>query len=193
MTGRKPVRLALVLGSLVLGTISLSASGPIGMFGIVEKVVFEPNEASAERAQVWGAFAYVEGGPSRGTAVSAARRGYLYFRLDPSSTSAQREVVRTEWADLKAVAGTGQAVGFGNWGYIGGFGALDPAVRSNMPPYILEMYPGRGEMTDMRVRPASEPPASPAVYQTNTGIVKISDQGNHAATVKLLKDALAGR
>ena len=186
-------RLALVLGSLLIGVGSLSASGPIGIFGLVEKVVFEPNQASAERVQVWGAFAYVDGGPSRAAAVSAARRGYLYFRLDPSITPAQRETIRTEWADLKAVAGMGQAVGFGNWGYIGGFSALDPSVRSSMPPYILEMYPGRGEMTDMRVRPASEPPAAPAVYQTNAGVVKISDQGNHAAIVKLLKDTLAGR
>jgi hypothetical protein len=193
MTMTRSVRFACILGGLLLGLASLSASGPIGFFGVIERVVFEPNETSPERVQVWGAFAYVEGGPSRATAASPARRGYLYFRLDPSATSTQRDTVRTEWADLKAVAGTGQAVGFGNWGYIGGFGGLDPSVRTNMPPYILEMYPGRGESTDMRVRPASEPPASPAVYQTNAGVVKISDQGNHAATVKALKDALAGR
>jgi hypothetical protein len=193
MTTRTSVSAGLVLGSLLLGVAALSASGPIGIFGVVEKVVFEPGEANAERVQVWGAFAYVDGGPSRALAASPARRGYLYFRLDPSAAPAQRDAIRTEWADLKSVAGTGQAVGFGNWGYIGAFGSLDPSTRSNMPPYILEMYPGRGETTDMRVRPASEPPAAPAVYQTNAGVVKISDQGNHAAIVKLLKDALAGR
>ena len=48
-------------------------------------------------------------------------------------------------------------------------------------------------MTDIRVRPAAEPPANPAVYQTNAGVVKISDQGNHAAIVKQLKEALAVR
>ena len=186
---KKALRLVLVLESLLLGVVGLSASGPIGIFGLIEKVVFEPNEPRAERVQLWGAFAYVDGGPSRASGVSAARKGYLYFRLDPSSTPELRETVRTEWADLKSVAGTGQVVGFGNWGYIGAFGALDPGVRS----YILEMYPGRGEMTDMRVRPASEAPAGPAVYQTNTGVVKISDQGTHAAIVKLLKETLAAR
>ena len=190
MTLKRPATLV-VLWSLMFGVASLSASGPIGFFGLIEKVVFEPAEAAAERVQVWGAFAYVDGGPNRALAASVARRGYLYFRLDQSFTPAQREPIRTEWADLKAVAGTGQVVGFGNWGYIGGFGSLDPSVRSNMPGYILEMYPGRGETTDMRVRPASEPPSNPAVYQTNAGVVKISDQGNHAAIVKALKDALA--
>jgi len=187
-------RLASLLCVLVLGGISaVSASGPIGVFGLIDKVVYEPAKANAERVQVWGAFAYVEGGLAQASAASPARRGYLYFRLDPSATAAQRETVRTEWLDLEAVAGKSQAVGFGNWGYIGGFGGLDPAVKSAAPPYILEMYPGRGETTDMRVRPAAEAPANPAVYQTNAGVVKISDQGNHAAIVKQLKEALAAR
>jgi hypothetical protein len=193
MTVRKLARLASVAAGVLIGVNGLSASGPIGIFGLIEKVVFEPNEPGAERVQVWGSFAYVEGGTGRATAASVARGGYLYFRLDPQATPAQRDTVRTEWADLKAVAGTSQVVGFGNWGYIGGFGGLDPSVRSTTPPYILEMYPGRGEMTDLRVRPASESPASPAVYQTNAGVVKISDQGNHAAVVKALKAALAAR
>jgi len=191
MTG-KLARLVGVAAGVLLGVNGLSASGPIGIFGLIEKVVFEPSEAAAERVQVWGAFAYVEGGTS-GVATSAARRGYLYFRLDPGATPAQRDTVRTEWADLKTVAGSSQVVGFGNWGYIGGFGGLDPSVRNNTPPYILEMYPGRGEMTDLRVRPASEAPASPAVYQTNAGVVKISDQGNHAAVAKALREAMAVR
>ena len=62
-------------------------------------------------------------------------------------------------------------------------------MRSNMPPYILERSPGNSQ-TDLRVRPASEAPASPALYQTNTGIVKLSDTGSHAEIVRQLKDAL---
>ena len=89
----------------------LSASGPVGIYGIVEKVVFEPNEQSPERIQVWGAFAYVDGGANSGLAVSSVKRGYLYFRLPASNVASARDVeaVKTEWADLKAVAGTGQA------------------------------------------------------------------------------------
>jgi hypothetical protein len=170
------------------------ASGPVGIYGIVEKVVFEPNERAPERIQVWGAFAYAEGAGGRALSISPAKRGYLYFKLPtviPGFTEAsQLETVRKEWADLKAVAGTGQAIAFGSWGYIGDFGRLDPATRSNNPPYLLERAPRGGEMTDMRVRPASEAPASPAAYQTNAGIVKLGADGSHAAIVKQLQETL---
>src|SRR6185436_12612038 len=71
--------LPIVLAALVAAS-ALHASGPLGIYGIVEKVVFEPNEVAAERVQLWGAFAYVDGVNNTGT-VSSASRGYLYFRL----------------------------------------------------------------------------------------------------------------
>jgi hypothetical protein len=175
-----------------LAAARLIASGPIGIYGIVERVVFEPNERSPERIQVWGAFAYVDGGANSGLGVSAVKRGYLYFRL-PSASVANAQAVeaaKKEWTDLKAVAGTGQAIGFGSWGYIGSFAGLQPQARSTMPPYILERAPGGGAQTDLRVRPESEAPTSPAAYQTEFGIVKLSDRGSHAAIVKQLKDGL---
>jgi hypothetical protein len=175
----------LVIMGLLFGATHPTASGPLGIYGIVEKVVLEPDEKAPERIQLWGAFAYVDGVVGQGLTVSAAQRGYLYFRLDRS----QVEAIKNEWADLKAVAGTGQAIGFGRWGYIGGFGGLRPDMRSNMPPYILERAPGNPQ-TDLRVRPASEAPVSPALYQTNTGIVRLPETGSHAAIVKQLKDAL---
>ena len=182
------LRAVLAMAGLLVGAAHLAASGPLGIYGIVEKVVFEPNEAAPERMQVWGAFAYVEGPSAQGLTVTAAKRGYLYFRMDPS----QADTIKKEWADLKAVAGTGQAIAFGQWFYIGGFGALQPDVRSNMPPYILEHNP-QNQPTDLRVRPASEAPAAPALYQTNAGIVKLSATGSHADIVTKLKDALKAR
>jgi hypothetical protein len=162
-----------------------SASGPLGVYGIVEKVVFEPDERNPQRVQVWGAFAYAE---HRTPRLSPVTRGYLYFRLPEYGESP--DTVRREWADLKAVAGTGQAVGFGSWGYIGAFDALRPDAARSRPPYILERVPSGGEYTDLRVRPASERPSSPAAYQTNTGVVTLSADGSHAALVRQLKDAL---
>src|SRR5687767_15768849 len=101
MTTRKLI-LAFVV--LLAGAVNLGASGPLGIYGIVEKVVFEPNEQSPERIQVWGAFAYVETSVvGQSLTVSKPVRGYLYFRLGASSDA----LVRNEWADLKAVAGTG--------------------------------------------------------------------------------------
>jgi len=186
-------RTVLAVAGLLVAAAPLVASGPLGIYGIVERVVLEPNEKMPERIQVWGAFAYVDGIAGEGLTVSTAKRGYLYFRLPASAdgfrNQLQEEVIKREWADLKAVAGTGQAIGFGKWGYIGGFAGLQPDMRSNMPPYILERAPGNPQ-TDLRVRPASEAPVSPALYQTDTGIVKLAEAGSHAAIVKQLKDAL---
>ena len=186
----KPSRTILAVTGLLLAAAHLTASGPLGIYGIVERVVLEPNEKAPERIQVWGAFAYVDGIAGE---VSAAKRGYLYFRLPTSADGftnhVQEEVIKKEWADLRALAGTGQAIGFGRWGYIGHFGGLRPDMRSNMPPYILEHAPGNPQ-TDLRVRPATEAPASPSLYQTDTGIVKLAEAGSHAAILKQLKDAL---
>jgi len=181
---------AAVAAGLLL-SISVNASGPLGVYGIIEKVVFEPDEARAERVQVWGAFAYVDGGASSTLGVSKAERGYLYFRLpDPNARTGSPDLVRREWADLKLVSGTGQVVGFGSWGYIGAFRGLEPGTRSNMPPYILATRPGGGDLTDMRVRPPAEKPENPAPYQTDGGVVKISADGNRADLVKQLREAL---
>jgi hypothetical protein len=191
MSNRRFLTASAILAGVLAGAAVLSASGPIGIFGVIEKVVFEPDQANAERAQIWGAFVYAEGGiTNQGGQVSPIRHGFLYFRLAPAAASAQTNLVRAEWRDLSSVAGTGQVVGFGNWGYIGGFGGLDPAVKSTQPPYILELFPGRGELTDMRVRPATEAPSNPAVYQTNTGVVKIPESGNYADLVKKLREAI---
>ena len=185
MTRITPVVTALVV---VASTAWLVASGPIGVYGIVEKVVFEPSATAPERFRC-GARSRTRKSPVGPTAFSAAKRGYMYFRMPAGATPAAIDTIKKEWADLQSVAGTGQAIAFGKWGYIGGFGGLQPDTRSTMPPYILESSPGNPQ-TDLRVRPASEAPAGPAQYQTNAGIVKLSDTGSHAAIVQQLKDAL---
>jgi hypothetical protein len=169
----------------------LGASGAIGIYGIVEKVVVEPNERSPERIQVWGAFAYADRG-ERG--YSPVKRGYLYFRLPAPDVASRQDVdlVLKEWNDLKSVAGTGQAIGFGSWGYIGRFEGLRPDARGvGRLPYLLERAPHGGAHTDLRVRPQAEAPAGPASYQTNAGIVRLSDRGSHAEIVKRLKEGLS--
>jgi hypothetical protein len=180
-----------------LVSVSLVASGRIGFYAIVEKVVFEPSEAAPERIQVWGAFAYADGVANGTAAASSAKRGYLYFRIRsdiPGFTpQAQVDITKKEWGDLKAVAGTGQAIGFGHWGYIAGFSDLQPDRLASPPSFLYESMPSGGAKANLRVRPASETPSEPATYQTDTGIVKLSETGNHAAIVKLLRDALSAR
>lgn len=165
---------------------SLAASGPLGIYGIVEKVVMEPNETSPERIQLWGAFSYVEGAMPDGLlVVSGAQRGYLYFKLHsyrPGAPSdAELTAIRREWRDLKAMAGTGQAVGFGQW----------PGGVRQSPPSVILGPALRGTEADFRVRAASDAPSAPAPYLINpVGIVKLSDQGANGWIVKQLRDAL---
>ena len=186
-------KLALLL-VLLAASASLSASGRIGFYGIVEKVVFEPNETAPERIQVWGAFMYVDGGASKNFATSAAKRGYLYFKiqsLHPGYTSqAQMDLTKKEWADLKGVAGTGQAVAFGSYGYIGSFGVLEPGGVAAPPSFLFENRPAGGDQADLRVRPATEAPSNPATYQTETGIVKLNEASSHGIVIRQLKEVL---
>ena len=176
---------AVLVGVLLFAAADLIASGPVGFYGIIEKVVFEPSEKAPERIQIWGAFAVVDGGPARPGATSKPLRGYLYFKLPDGSA---RAAARTEWMDLKSVAGTGQAIGFGNWGFVGG--VQDFGTRSsNGIPYFL----GGSSQIDVRVRRDYDPSASPAVYSTNAGIVKLPNQGSHAEIVKQLREALKAR
>jgi len=190
-------RLVALLFVVLVASASLAASGGISFYGIVERVVFEPAEAGAERIQLWGAFAYVDSETPGNPAVSKAARGYLYFRVrsDIAGFTSEREVenTRREWTDLKRIAGTGQAIGFGSWGYIGRFDVLDPATVAPRPSFLWERKPQGGALADLRVRPATEKPVNPATYQTETGIVKLTDTGSHAAVVKLLRAALQQR
>ena len=86
------------------------ASGPVGVYALVKKVVLEPNGRSPARIQVWGTFALAKGGGERG--YSEPVQGYLYYSLDTDNL----DHCRKEWASLKKVAGTGQCVAFGEQG-----------------------------------------------------------------------------
>lgn len=107
MHSSKVRNVALVSIVLALSAVKAWASDPVGIYGIVEKVVFEPNESSPQRIQIWGAFALTDG--QRGDGYLRPQRGYLYYTITPG----KEDVCRKEWADLKTVAGTGQGIGFG--------------------------------------------------------------------------------
>ena len=94
--------------TLIFTAATLSASDPVGVYAIVQRVVFEPNDKAPERIQIWGVFALAD--TSRpGDNYTKPQRGYLYFSLPKGRES----VALKEWADFKAVAGTGQGVAFG--------------------------------------------------------------------------------
>jgi hypothetical protein len=170
---------------LFLAAANLIASGPVGFYAVIEKVVFEPNDKMPEHMQLWGAFAVVDGGASQPGATSKPLRGYLYFKLPEGSAQA---AAKAEWNDLKSVAGTGQAVGFGYWGFVGSVQSVD--YSTNGIPYFLESSPGMARQSNLRVRKEYDASAMPAQYQTNAGVVKLPESGSHADIVKQLRDAL---
>src|SRR2546428_5948316 len=179
----------LVVGVRLFVAADLIASGPVGIYAIIEKVIFEPSERAPERIQIWGAFAVVDGGLTQPGATSKPLRGYLYFKL-PDGSAQEQAAAKTEWTDLKTVAGTGQAIGFGNWDFVGGvqdFGSR-PNSSSGIP-YFLES----SRQTDVRVRRENDASTSPSAYSTKAGIVKLTNQGGHVESVKQLKEGLQKR
>ena len=175
----------LVLVALFATILNVRASGPASTYAVLEKVTFEPNEAAAERIQIWGAFSYVQGGIRSPFLTSEPERGSMYFRTPANSTEAQKQAIRKEWADFKAVAGTGQAIAFGNWFYLGDFSQAPNNGR------ILANNVDRSQGSgDVRVRKDSEARGEPTVYTTDSGLVKLPATGSHAAVVTQLKALL---
>jgi hypothetical protein len=134
---------AAVLG-VTFGLGVVAASGPIGVYALVDKVAFEPNADKPERIRISGVFSVAEQTPDNATVYSAPQRAYLYFVL-PSLPSGDQELALREWADLKSVAGTHQVVGLGaSWA------------------------------TKVRVRNPDEEAKSPDGYPLGNGLVKIN-------------------
>lgn len=89
------------------------ASGPIGVYALVDKVVLEPNTDKPERIRIAGVFITAKETPDNSTVYGEPQRGHLYFRLPKGN----EDLARREWADLKSIAGTRQVVGLGtSWG-----------------------------------------------------------------------------
>ena len=101
------IRSMLIGVAVVLGAVEARASDPVGVYCIVEKVVFEPSEANATRVQVWGAFALSDGRSGEG--YLPAQYGYMYFSI----ATVLEQAGRAEWMDLKKVAATGDVIAFG--------------------------------------------------------------------------------
>jgi len=154
--------LGLAAAAALLMVVGVKASDPVGVYAMVERVVFEPSEAAPKNVQIWGAFTpSVE--PPRPTykpeqAYGPIERGYMYF----TCAADKAKVCAAEWSDLNSVAGKSEVVGF----------------SSRWPRFTA------------RVRPASETPASPDTYISNFGVVKVGKYGDYPTLVAALKAAI---
>jgi hypothetical protein len=155
MQSSKVTTCALISIILALSAATAWASDPIGIYGIVEKVVFEPNENAPQRIQVRGAFALAD--RQRGDEYLRPERGYLYYTLTPG----KEDICRKEWADLKAVAGTGQGIGFG--------------FRYD---------------TTTRLRKATDKLDAPDPYPIGVGLTRMGNHGHQARIIAGIKEAL---
>ena len=153
----------------------LLASSPFGIYAIVDKVVFEPSESAPERIQIWGVFVVPVPSPSR---HGAPGRGFLYYRMAPG----REETTRKEWADLKTVAGTGQAVAFAQ------YWVPNPNDPNGNPHRALEVRVYKsGDVASQDVYPLG----------LGIGIVKMRSEGqawnreeaHHRSIVTQLKEA----
>jgi hypothetical protein len=155
LTARWKVFTLVCTAALMIAS-TATASDPTGIYAIVDKVVLEPNDTAPETIQIWGAFALADGKP--GDNYRPAERGYLYYSLPGSQV--QRNSAKDEWADLKKIAGSEQAIGFGS------------------------RYKPTG-----RVRKATEKPTAPDVYPIQMGIVKLNSNSLPGSPIEQLRDA----
>ena len=154
----------IMLLCLVLASVELVASELVGIYALVDKVIFEPNEQSPQRIQIWGVIA-------TGRDLANPKRGYLYFRLPAGFHQEANDAAQKEWADLKAVAGTQQPIAFGRR-----FFPFEQQTQADA--YVKSMG---------RVRPASEKPSDPEPYPVNIGISKLTDASILSSLRKVAK------
>lgn len=99
--------------SLLLFVLPLFWSGPLpsdpaAAYGIVDKVVFLPDEAQPDRAEIWGRFCVAKG--PAGDYYRSAREGYLLVSAGKEPTAAV-----AQWRELAELAKIGEptVVSFG--------------------------------------------------------------------------------
>src|SRR5438094_7290095 len=143
--GNSLTLLTLLVALLSSGAGRALASDPVGIYALVDKVVFEPNATKPERIQIWGAFAIAEG---YGYTYKNAERGYLYYKMNPEKSNA----CRNEWSDLKAVAGTGQIVAFGSR-----YGEKGTLRKTDAKPETPDVYPVAMGLTKVKEEKDYEP------------------------------------
>ena len=175
------------------------ASGAAGIYGIVEKVEFEPNASKPEKVRIYGAFVVFDRWETRTPRLAAPARGFLYFSL-PTVTDLN-DAARREWSDLVTVAKTGEAVAFSSFGLGRGFaaGAEVVEVARRLPTNataetikdITAKITADPYYNTLRIWPNGSKLAGATPYAPNS-VVRLG-QGNHDEIIATLKKLLASK
>src|SRR5713226_2740826 len=101
------VTVALLL--LLISTSVIAKNATIAIYAVIDAVTFEPDGPLPNFIRISGVF--VVPVPISSGQYKSPQRGYLYFRIPPGMEQATRK----DWNELKTLAGTGRAVGFGQY------------------------------------------------------------------------------
>jgi len=153
-----------ILAVLLLGASPSAIKDPVGVYGVIDRVVFEPVAGNAERVQVWGVFALAHTFDVRDGKIERidmrrfrpAVRGYLYYTVNAEDAAG----TRSEWAVLAAAAGTGAPVSFGSRAPPAVVGSGESRMSLAAATAMAEVW----ERYNGRVRPARERPAAPDAF-----------------------------
>lgn len=141
-----------------------SASGdPFGTYCIVQRVVAGQDEGQRSTVQIWGTCSmrtdvgidsqgnYVDSSAPGAFVMSGLappHRGYLYY----FTTKAKEDVAQKEWADLKALAGSGEVVGIGSRGVPSRLRWADEKLQSpDEYPTQMGLWPTGMSLRDSKV------------------------------------------
>jgi hypothetical protein len=82
-------------------------SDQVGVYGLIDKVESETSKNGAKSVRIFGAFAIAHS--RHGNYYRSPKWGFLAYHIDEENA----DKCRTQWKDLKTMAGTGKVVGFG--------------------------------------------------------------------------------
>ncbi|MGD0956978.1 MAG: hypothetical protein ABR953_09115 [Candidatus Acidiferrales bacterium] len=158
---------------LALTPIAVIAKGSsIGIYAVIDQVTFDREGPSPNLIRISGVF--VVPVPVSSGSYKAPQQGYLYFRIPLGAEQA----VRTDWNKLKAVAGTGQVVGFAF------YWVPDPSDPNGNPHHSLEVtVHANGGAASPEVYPLSHP----------KGIVKAGDESDFDNRIGTQLQKVSGR
>jgi hypothetical protein len=90
----------------LLASVVFAKECSIGIYAVIGQVTLGPDGPSPNLVRISGVF--VVPVPMSSGLYKSPQRGYLYFRIPPG----REQEARKEWKELKAIAGSGQVVGF---------------------------------------------------------------------------------
>ncbi len=146
------------------------ASGPVGVYALIDKITMEPSADKPERILIYGVFS-IRTGDTQGT-FQAPQRGYLYYTI-PSG--ADRSLILREWSDLKAAAGTRTVIAFGGTSFADYIPDPKGGPLHAAPPYRAP-----------RLRRTGDKVENPDSYQTGAGLSKMRSDTDYGPVKALL-------